>query len=229
MRRDIHVNTQLGDIVLQDRNILGTYPFEWIGEEDLVLKGQLTLPGNYDINTLYFKGVRVSIPYTPIYKPMQIRIVRDYGDGVTRTVINPVNRSEWFDIRTKLYGKSDLQIRAPQLLMISMGDYLIQIDNNTAYIWSNIDSDLCNINANYQNRNLLLQCVPSNNYRYPTSGVGLVRFLHSNLSQAKLADKLDSEFKADKVTVKNASFNSFTGNLEMDLDFTEADASVYST
>lgn len=229
MRRDIHVNTQLGDIVLQDRNILGTYPFEWIGEEDLVLKGQLTLPGNYDINTLYSKGVRVSIPYTPIYKPMQIRIVRDYGDGVTRTVINPVNRSEWFDIRTKLYGKSDLQIRAPQLLMISMGDYLIQIDNNTAYIWSNIDSDLCNINANYQNRNLLLQCVPSNNYRYPTSGVGLVRFLHSNLSQAKLADKLDSEFKADKVTVKNASFNSFTGNLEMDLDFTEADASVYST
>lgn len=229
MRRDIQINTQINDIVLQDRNLLGTYPFEWVGEEDLILKGQLTIPGNYDINILYTTGIKVSIPYTPIYKPMKIRVIRDYGDGTTRTVINPVNRSEWFDIKAKLYGKEAVQIHAPQLLMVSMEDYLIQIDRDTAYIWSHADSDLCNINANFQNRNLLLQCVPSNCYRYPTSGVGLVRFLHSNLSQAKLADVLESEFKADKVTVKNAAFNSFTGHLEMDLDFTEADASVYST
>lgn len=229
MRRDIQINTQLGDIVLQDRNILGTYPFEWIGEEDLVLKGQLTLPGNYNINTLYTTGVKLSIPYTPIFKPIQIRVIRDYGDGTTRTVINPVNRSEWFDVKAKLYGKEEMSICASQLLMVSMDDYIIQIDHDIAYVWSNIDSDLCNINANFQNRNLLLQCVPTNCYRYPTSGVGLVRFLHSNLSQAKLADTLETEFKADKVTVNNAAFNSFTGHLEMDLDFTEADASVYNT
>ena len=83
-----------------------------------------------------------------------------------------------------------------------------------------------NINANIQNRNLLLQCVPSNNYRYPTSGVGLIKYLHANLSHSGLAEKLQTEFKDDKVEIINAAFNSYSGDLELDLDFSEADAGV---
>ena len=87
-------------------------------------------------------------------------------------------------------------------------------------------SDMVNINANIQNRNLLLQCVPSNNYRYPTSGVGLIKYLHANLSHSGLAEKLQTEFKDDKVEIINAAFNSYSGDLELDLDFSEADAGV---
>ena len=94
------------------------------------------------------------------------------------------------------------------------------------FLWSANNSDVANVAANIQNRNLMLQCVPSNNYRYPTSGVGLVRFLHANLSQTTLANVLQDEFKADKVTVKSAAFDSYTGDIELDLDFTEADESV---
>jgi hypothetical protein len=115
---------------------------------------------------------------------------------------------------------------ASQLIMVSQDYYLIQINKGVAYLWSNAISDMVNINANIQNRNLLLQCVPSNNYRYPTSGVGLIKYLHANLSHSGLAEKLQTEFKDDKVEIINAAFNSYSGDLELDLDFSEADAGV---
>ena len=34
------------------------------------------------------------------------------------------------------------------------------------------------------------------------------------------------EFKDDKVEIINAAFNSYSGDLELDLDFSEADAGV---
>lgn len=226
MRKDIQVNTSTHDLVLHDTKLIALYPFEWIKEGDTYLYGQITIPEYVSNRMMEEMGVGVSIPYTPIYKPISIRIVRKSASGSLQTIINPVNRTEWFNLFTKLYNKVRKQICASQLLMVSKTDYLIQIADGDVLIWSCKKSDMVNINANFQNRNLMLQCVPSNSYRYPGSGVGLVRYLNSNLNQSDLADKLQSEFKADKVTVKNAAFNSYTGDLEMDLDFTEADASV---
>lgn len=226
MRKDIQINTSTHDVVLQDPNIISTCPFEWVREEDACIYGQLTLPEHISTSILGSFGVRVSIPYTPIYKPIAIRIVQEVEDGPPQIMINPVDLTEWFHVSTKLYNQVSKKICASQLLMVSTSDYLIQIVNGDAWIWSYQSSDFVNTNANFQNRNLLLQCVPSNSYRYPVTGVGLVRYLHSNLNQSDLADRLQSEFKADKVTVKNAAFNSYSGDLELDLDFTEADASV---
>jgi len=154
--------------------------------------------------------------------------VRKYGDNHERVVVNPVDGGEWFEVHTKLYGLDETVLKASELLKVSMDDYIVQLDmdEGVAYLWSGIHSDCVNVNANIQNRNLLLRCVPSNNYRYPTSGVGLIRYLHSNLSRTGLADKLQSEFEADLVKVNYAAFDSDTGDLELDLDFTEADASV---
>lgn len=228
MRKDIQVNTLIGDVMLADNEVLTKRSFAWDSEGDVWLFGQVTLPSNYDVSKLVTEGVRVSIPYTPIYKTMKMRFVRKYGDSHERAVINPVDGGEWFVVKAKYYGNGSTTPKASELLKIGMDDYILQIDtaNGIAYIWSGIHSDFVNINANIQNRNLLLRCVPSNNYRYPTSGVGLIRYLHSNLSRTGLADKLQSEFEADLVTVNYAAFNSDTGDLELDLDFTKADASV---
>ena len=120
----------------------------------------------------------------------------------------------------------DKALYASQLIMVNQDNYLLQLNEGNAYLWSGIMSDMVNINANIQNRNLLLQCIPSNNYRYPTSGVGLIKYLHANLSHSGLAEKLQTEFKDDKVEIINAAFNSYSGDLELDLDFSEADAGV---
>ena len=226
MRKDIQINTRTGDIVLRNRSTSNIYPFKWIEENDLFLTAQITVPSSFDIKQLYTIGVKTEIPYTPVYKPIKIRIGRDFGGDNIRIVINPTNNSEWFEVHTRLFGVQDKILHASQLIMISQDHYLIQLNEGIAYLWSDTISDMININANIQNRNLLLQCVPSNNYRYPTSGVGLINYLHANLSHSGLAEKLQTEFKDDKVDIINAAFNSYSGDLELDLDFSEADASV---
>ncbi len=228
MRRDIQINTSICDMVLKDQNRLSTYAFEWVSETDLYLLGQVTIPSAFDVRRLQTEGVKVEIPYTPIYKPFKVRIVRYFDENTSMSVMNPVDGSEWFEVHTSLWRQEKLLLRASQLIMVNQDNYIVQLDgaNGIGYIWSANDSDAVNIAANIQNRNLLLKCIPSNNYRYPTSGVGLVRFLHANLSQTNLATILQNEFKADKVTVKSAAFNSFTGDIDLDLDFSEADAEV---
>lgn len=231
MRRDIHIDTTTGDVVLQDRNKNTiTHPFKWIGESDVYVYGQVIIPSISDLNEVYEHGVKVEIPYTPIYKPIQLTFVQAVDGVVTRTLTNPVNLSTYFDVYAHLLGKEeDAHIKASQLLMINNdGNYIVQLEKNggNVFMWSGALSDLEVADANIQNRNLMLMCVPSNNYRYPTSGVGLVRYLHGNLDQTDLANRLDSEFKADKVSVNNASFDSYTGDIDLDLDFTEANAEV---
>lgn len=228
MRRDIQVNTQIGDIVLSNRNSLTACSFEWQEESDVYLFGRIILPVQYDIKGIYTKGVLVEIPYTPRYKRMRIEVCRTFGTATYQAVRNPVDHSRYFNLKTKYLGGADKTFYAPQLLMIDEDKYVIQLVENSAdaYVWASSDSDLNNVKASIQNRNLLLKCVPSNNYRYPTSGVGLVRYLHSALSQSDLANRLQDEFKNDKVMVNSAAFNSYTGDIDLDLDFTEADASV---
>lgn len=231
MRRDIHIDTTTGDVVLQDRNKNTiTHPFKWIGESDAYVYGQVIIPSISDLNEVYEHGVKVEIPYTPIYKPIQLTFVQAVDGVVTRTLTNPVNLSTYFDVYAHLLGKEeDVHIKASQLLMINNdGNYIVQLEKNggNVFMWSGALSDLEVADANIQNRNLMLMCVPSNNYRYPTSGVGLVRYLHGNLDQTDLANRLDSEFKADNVSVNNASFDSYTGDIDLDLDFTEANAEV---
>ena len=55
-----------------------------------------------------------------------------------------------------------------------------------------------------QNGTFLLKAVAGNLYQHPTTGVGLIDFLHSNMENNGLAAKLQAEFGADKVVIKNA-------------------------
>lgn len=185
MRKDIQINTNTGDVVFQNFNNNNTYPFQWTSESDLYLLGEITLPFGYDTNEIQTEGVRIIIPYTPIYKQIKIKIVRRIDEENQIVLTNPVNGSEWYDVRTILWNKLDIKLRASQLQMISNDIFTIQLNTKygIAYIWSRYKSDVININANIQNRNLLLKCIPSNCYRYPTSGVGLVRYLHANISR----------------------------------------------
>lgn len=225
MRRDIQVNTQIGDMVLTDSNSVSTYPFEWLYERDSNIYGCVTLPAYFERSNLEY-GVKINIPYIPMYKTIKLKFVQDYGDGNTRTFINTSDNSEYFDVHSKLYNLDERALKASELILIDEENYILQLVGNKLLLWSSKTSDAKNINANIQNRNLLLKCLPSNSYRYPVSGVGLIRYLHANISNTDLADVLQSEFEAENVKVLNASFDSDTGNLDLDLDFSKVDADV---
>ena len=145
----------------------------------------------------------------------------NYQIAYVNKIINYRNTSLLADRITE-YNSINSQIGSQIILINSQN---VNLTDMLAYLTSVYNSKTT-INANIQNRNLLLQCIPSNNYRYPTSGVGLIKYLHANLSHSGLAEKLQTEFKDDKVEIINAAFNSYSGDLELDLDFSEADAGV---
>lgn len=223
MRQDILIDTTVGDVLFENKRQPIQLPFAWVEEADRYVRGQVTLPRDFNIWGLVMDGVQVHLPYTPLYKPIQVRLVREGGAGV----VNAETGGEWFDVCAKLYGGALKFLCASELSLVNgLGNYVMQQEEGKMLVWSAELTDLRQGNANVQNRDLLLQCVPTNNYRYPLSGVGLVRYLHANLDASGLADVLQREFEADGVKVMNAAFDAEDGNLELDLDYSLADENI---
>ncbi len=68
-----------------------------------------------------------------------------------------------------------------------------------------------------QNEVFLLKASAGNIYQHPTTGVGLIDFLHGNFENTGLAAKLQSEFENDKMIINNAYMDSATGEMLLDV------------
>ena len=194
--------------------------FQWVQNPtglSRYIYGEIIVPSNLSANTLYNKGVYTAIPYTPIYKEFMVRIKRLYENGLYEYLQNPADGTEWFVVKCNLYGtKGCKNVYASQLKMIADNDYYFQFDKGTMNVYSAMESDLNIVKANRQNSNMLLACVPTNNYRYPISGVGLIRWMNGNMDYTALADTIKSEFTDDGVVVNSASFDYDTHQLSLD-------------
>ena len=158
-----------------------------------------------------------AIPYTPIYKEFMVRIKRLYENGLYEYLQNPADGTEWFVVKCNLYGTNGYKnVYASQLKMVADNDYYFQFDKGILNVYSAMESDLNIVKANRQNSNMLLACVPTNNYRYPISGVGLIRWMNGNMDYTALADTIKSEFTDDGVVVNSASFDYDTHQLSLD-------------
>ena len=220
MRKDIEIHIGTGDITLPSKNNYQLRDFQWVQNPtglSRYIYGEIIVPSNLSANTLYNKGVYVAIPYTPIYKEFMVRIKRLYENGLYEYLQNPADGTEWFVVKCNLYGtKGCKNVYASQLKMIADNDYYFQFDKGTMNVYSAIESDLNIVKANRQNSNMLLACVPTNNYRYPISGVGLIRWMNGNMDYTALADTIKSEFTDDGVVVNSASFDYDTHQLSLD-------------
>jgi len=85
-------------------------------------------------------------------------------------------------------------------------------------VYSGDDTDFLVKHSQGQNEIFLLKAFAGNLYQYPTTGVGLVEYLHGNFENSGLAAKLQSEFENDKMVVKNAYMDSDTGELYLDVE-----------
>lgn len=222
MRIDINIDTQNSNDInvtdISDANIpIGS--FTWGEEKDTYVLGIVSLPNGYNSDRIYEEGIKVSIPYNPIYKYLAIEFT--LSDG-TLLNINKYNNGPLF------YVYSDKEkLNCTELFLINESTYILKADENGELtVWSGTRMDFLSGNANEQNRDLLLQCMPGNNYRYPISGVGLIKYLHGSIENSDLRSVLQSEFEEDDVTVKDASFDSSTGKINLDLDYTKANENV---
>lgn len=84
-----------------------------------------------------------------------------------------------------------------------------------------------------QNEIFLLKAFAGNLYQFPTTGVGLIEYLHGNFENAGLAAKLQHEFDNDNMVIINAYMNSANGELHLEVrekgeedEITEEDGEV---
>nr|DAP24441.1 MAG TPA: hypothetical protein [Caudoviricetes sp.] len=226
MRKDIQININTGDIVIEPQNSITTRLFKWVDNPlglSRYIYGEITVPWYLPESQIKSNGLCIVIPYTPMYKEFYIRVKRLYADQSYSFIVNPVDGTEWFLARTGLYGKEKKNVYASQLITISENNFFISFNGKYVDIYSGNETDVNIIKANQQNSNLLLKCIPTNNYRYPLSGVGLIQWLHSNINYTDLSYVIKKEFEADRVNVKGAEFDTETKQLYLDLDYSKVD------
>lgn len=221
MRRDIEIHIATKDLTLSPTNRVKHRSFQWvntpIGGQVRYIYGEIEIPSQISERSIRENGISVQIPYTPKYKEFMIRVRRMYDDGTSVALVNEVDGSEWFLVTAGLYGGPQKNVYASELITISDGEFTLKFVNGTLQLYSAHQSDFNIIEADRQNSNCLLACYPTNNYRYPVSGVGLGRWMNANAANAKnLARVIQQEFSADGMTVKNAAFDFETKQMALE-------------
>lgn len=220
MRKDIEIHIQTGDVTLVSSHRYQLMDFKWVEHPTGLARyiyGEITIPASMTESSAKSNGLYVHIPYTPKYKEFMVRIKKEYSSSDYSYLQNPVDGSEWFIVQSAIYGQKLKNIFASQLIVVSDGDFYCEFNQGTVQLYSAHRSDFNIIRCQRQNANMLLACVPTNNYRYPISGVGLIRWKHGNMSRVSLADRIMSEFNDDGVIVNHASFNYDNFQLSLDL------------
>ena len=102
------------------------------------------------------------------------------------------------------------------------GEYLVKLIQNNkseildkAYLYSAKSSDLTISFSDDQASQLLSLCAPGNYYRYPTTGVGVTRYLNCVIAHSDLQKVLESQFNGDKKPIQDAEFDNETGQLDV--------------
>lgn len=228
MRKDIEIHINTGDITMPAKNRTILRTFQWVerpmDKEQRYLYGEVVIPATQSENTIVSKGVYVVIPYTPIYQEIRLRFKREYGNEFDSYIKNPVDGTDWFVVQTALYGKETQNVYASELIAISEDKFYLAFNGGYIQLYSGNESDVNIVKANTQNKNLLLACLPSNNYRYPLTGVGLIRWANSSIDVSNLAAILQKEFAEDGTPVKSASYNHELRHLNLILDTAAVDS-----
>lgn len=112
-------------------------------------------------------------------------------------------------------------IAASMLSLINIeGVYRVRILQNTtsqslnkAYIYSAFKTDIEVNFSDDQSAQLLSLCLPGNYYRYPTTGIGITKYLNSVISHTDLTEILQTQFELDNRSLEEAEFDTDTGKL----------------
>lgn len=215
MRQDISVNPIFGEINLDRQttskrintfsnigNVTGIDENYFYGE---ILVSLQTLKNGDTLHT--------RIPYIPEYKPIKIRLKLDANRE--QYYYNPQNNSIWFLIKTE----TDNFFPACTYKTINdNGEFSLVFQNGDFVLYSMYDTDLIIKPSLSQDKIFLLKATASNLYQHPKIGVGLIKFLHANFENVGLGAKLQQEFEADGLIIKNANINSLSGELYLEVE-----------
>lgn len=219
-RQDIQIDIEYGELETTS-NLAGQsyYDFALLNtitgvDTDNFCYGEVLIPMNYQSRVISGFEARVYIPYTPIYKMLRVRFRVDFGNDQVEYILNPTNNSQWYEV-TLPDGEG---VQLATYIDISDNEYYnLLLTGGTLNLYSGEATDLSIAAALSQNQSSLLKASYGALYQYPTTGVGLIDYLHCNLENGDLASKLQSEFEGDDMVIVNAYMDSETGELLLEV------------
>lgn len=181
--------------------------------------GEAAVPVDFLASYSDEKGIHVRIPYTPDTRFLVVRIVMESGSGGVEYVRCAVTGKCWFPVMREHGDGTRESVSLSSLYALNAsGIYNLLIREDCLVIYSGEETDFGIGVSKVQNETFLLKAAAGNLYQHPTTGVGLIDFLHSNMENNGLAAKLQAEFTADKMVIKNACIDSATGELLLETE-----------
>lgn len=223
-RQDISMDIKYGEVKTTD-NLTGKtiYAFHMLDDtegpdSDNNCYGEIIVPFGFDRSYRDDKGIHVHIPYRAVYKKLLIRLRQESSSGGIDYILNGNNNGIWFPVLCE-DGNDINEIRLSEIMSYNEGcNFNLLLRDGYLALYSGAETDLEIRASKVQNEMFLLKAAPGNLYQYATTGVGLIDYLHSNLENNGLAAKLQSEFTADNMIVKNAYMDSSTGELLLEVE-----------
>jgi len=223
-RQDINMDAIYGEVNLAN-NLTSKAIYEFRLLEDFdgpygssYLYGEITVPADFETKYNDGEGFCTYIDYIGQNKALFIRLKVEHLGGAVEYIRCSQPRSHWFS-PVERTGNEITPLLASELYRINEnGNFRLRIEEDHLLIYSGDDTDFLIKPSQGQNEVLLLKAFAGNLYQHPTTGVGLVEFLHGNFENSGLAAKLQSEFENDKMVVKNAYMDSGTGELYLDVE-----------
>lgn len=224
-RQDINMDVVYGELETSD-NLTNKiiYDFKILEEQagmdnDNYCYSEIVVSPSFEKSYKDEDGIHVRIPYIAEYKELMVRFRIDYGNGHIEYVLNKRNNQIWFPVyRGDTADKKDSIKLSEYRLLNENGNFnFILKEGSYLSVFSGHETDLMIRESLEQNKAFLLKAFAGNLYQHPTSGIGLIDYLHGNFENTGLAQKLQEEFDNDKVTVVNAYMDSVSGELSLEL------------
>lgn len=217
------MDAALGEINTTD-NLAGKYfcPFLLLGEQpaqdnDRWLYAQVGLSPSLASRCCDGVQIHVRIPYVANSRGLRLRLRTNEGDGRPEYRPNPENNSPWYTV-ARDGDAGPIPVIMSQIRQYDAeGNYTLVLHGGVLFLYSANETDMTIRAALRQNEMFLLKAAAGNLYQYPTTGVGLIDFLHGNFENSGLAAKLQAEFENDGMIINEAYMNSQTGELLLDV------------
>lgn len=221
------MDASLGEVNTTD-NLAGKYfcPFLLLGvlseeDNDRWLFAEVRLSLSLVSRCRDGAQIHVCIPYMADSRELKVRLRTNEGDGQPEYRSNPENNRLWYTVVWNVVG-GPVPVKMSEIRRCNAeGNFTLVLQGGTLTLYSASETDMMIRPALRQNEMFLLKAAAGNLYQYPTTGVGLIDFLHGNFENSGLAAKLQAEFENDRMIINEAYMNSETG--ELLLDVTESD------
>jgi len=212
MVKDTLIDIKERDILIGDKSNQNEPYFnvEWDG-----LKCSIKVPYAYSSYAKYGSDGTYSccvfIPYMPLDKMFMFELLVNDGNvyGIT-DITGGIAFTKPYD------SLKPVEIKACQLPILNAdGKYRVVFTQGSdkVMVYSAKESDLAVGASDNQSAQLLAICAPGKNYRYPTTGVDITKYLNSIVPYTDLNKRIDEQYKSDGKNLHSADFDNHTGDL----------------